>query len=158
MLIPKTRKEIYWAYLSGDTHLELPRPVTRDEIILYNACINGAGVPPAGGGGGAEQFVVNISADASSGSLVFVSDKTFSEIEEAFNAGSCVSAQVVLVPGAVGIYRLIGVDTGSNPMKATFSRASVSDGNVVVEMLDISESGDVSVTIAKLPCDDITTM
>lgn len=47
MLIPKTRKEIYQAYLSGDTHLELPKPVTRDEIILYNACINGAGTNPS---------------------------------------------------------------------------------------------------------------
>lgn len=47
MLIPKTRKEIYQAYLSGETHLELPRPVTRDEIILYNACINGAGTNPS---------------------------------------------------------------------------------------------------------------
>lgn len=47
MLIPKTRKEIYLAYLSGDTDLALPTPVTRDEIILYNACINGAGTNPS---------------------------------------------------------------------------------------------------------------
>ena len=47
MLLPKTRKEIYQAYLSGDTHLKLPKPVTRDEIILYNACINGAGTNPS---------------------------------------------------------------------------------------------------------------
>ena len=83
MLIPKTRKEIYQVYLSGDTDLELPKPVTRDEIILYNACINGAGVPPAGGGGGV--FVVTLSGSAASGITV---DKTYSEIKAAHDDGN----------------------------------------------------------------------
>lgn len=75
MLIPKTRKEIYQVYLSGDTDLELPKPVTRDEIILYNACINGAGVPPAGGGGGYVDVVFTLNSSGN-----FKSSKTFEEI------------------------------------------------------------------------------
>lgn len=39
---PKTRKEIYLAYLSGDMSLELPEPLTRDEVNLYNLCKNKA--------------------------------------------------------------------------------------------------------------------
>ena len=35
---PKTRKEIYMAYLAGDMSLELPEPMTRDEVTLYNLC------------------------------------------------------------------------------------------------------------------------
>lgn len=35
---PKTRKEIYMAYLAGDMSLELPEPLTRDEVTLYNLC------------------------------------------------------------------------------------------------------------------------
>lgn len=35
---PKTRKEIYMAYLAGDLSLELPEPLTRDEVTLYNLC------------------------------------------------------------------------------------------------------------------------
>lgn len=39
---PKTRKEIYMAYLAGDMSLELPEPMTRDEVNLYNLCKNRA--------------------------------------------------------------------------------------------------------------------
>lgn len=39
---PKTRKEIYMAYLAGDLSLELPEPLTRDEVNLYNLCKNRA--------------------------------------------------------------------------------------------------------------------
>lgn len=39
---PKTRKEIYLAYLSGDMSIELPEPLTRDEVNLYNLCKNKA--------------------------------------------------------------------------------------------------------------------
>lgn len=35
---PKTRKEIYMAYLGGNLSLELPEPMTRDEVNLYNLC------------------------------------------------------------------------------------------------------------------------
>ena len=35
---PKTRKEISMAYLAGDMSLELPEPMTRDEVTLYNLC------------------------------------------------------------------------------------------------------------------------
>lgn len=35
---PKTRKEIYMAYLAGNLSLELPEPMTRDEVTLYNLC------------------------------------------------------------------------------------------------------------------------
>ena len=35
---PKTRKEIYMAYLAGDMSLELPEPLTRDEVTLYKLC------------------------------------------------------------------------------------------------------------------------
>ena len=47
MAHPITRKEAYLAYLGGDTSVELPVPLTREEIFLYYACINGG----SGGGG-----------------------------------------------------------------------------------------------------------
>ncbi|MBR4855123.1 MAG: hypothetical protein IKU94_00665 [Bacteroidaceae bacterium] len=77
MLIPKTRKEIYQSYLAGYTDLVLPKPVTRDEIILYNACINGAGVPPAGGG----EMVVTFTTGSEG---VVVADKTWQDVYDAY--------------------------------------------------------------------------
>lgn len=54
-MTPITREEKYLAYIAGDRSIELPEPITRREIFLYNAAMNagsgegGGGVPgPAG--------------------------------------------------------------------------------------------------------------
>lgn len=54
-MTPITREEKYLAYMAGDRSIELPEPITRREIFLYNAALNagsgegGGGVPgPAG--------------------------------------------------------------------------------------------------------------
>lgn len=36
-----TRNDIYLAYLNGDTTIELPIPISREDEYLYNLCING---------------------------------------------------------------------------------------------------------------------
>lgn len=48
MNLPKvTSKEMYYAYLSGDTSVVLPKPITNEEHYLYYLCTHGG----TGGGG-----------------------------------------------------------------------------------------------------------
>lgn len=41
IISPVTREEMYLAYMAGDTSVVLPKPVTRKEQFLYQACLNG---------------------------------------------------------------------------------------------------------------------
>lgn len=51
IISPVTREEMYLAYMAGDTSIVLPKPVTRKEQFLYQACLNG------GGGGAKEPYI-----------------------------------------------------------------------------------------------------
>ena len=41
IISPVTREEMYLSYMAGDTSVVLPKPVTRKEQFLYQACLNG---------------------------------------------------------------------------------------------------------------------
>ena len=140
MLIPKTRKEIYQVYLSGDTDLELPKPVTRDEIILYNACINGAGVPPAGGSAGA--FVVTFTKGDDG---AYTADKTFAELGEAVASGASVRGRTVVDMGTVKMEVYLCLDFYVSGMRSMFSATYATSGTSV-QVTSITFSADNSVT------------
>ena len=63
ILYPITRKEMYLAYLAGDTSISLPEPVTRKEQFLYQACLTGGSGGSTGGNtGGSGGSVVSVPA------------------------------------------------------------------------------------------------
>lgn len=101
-------------------------------------------------GGGA--FVVTLVVDVSAGAPVLTSDKTYSEVVAAVDAGNYVVAKIELVPGSVAWFALEVTDEN----RVTFSRAFISDGNICVEHLQVYADGRVKYESATVAYDEMT--
>lgn len=75
---PITRKEMYYAYMNGDTSVKLPAPVTREEKYLYALCMKGGS---GGGTGGIDNITVNGVMQPVSGGTVDITVPTADDVD-----------------------------------------------------------------------------
>ena len=135
-LTPITRKEHFLAKAGGQS-VETPTPITREETFLQAIIDNGSG---GGGGGGGALLKVGVTVEDGTATM----DKTWTEINTAFNSGLAFAlipneeeqatylylVNMVGVAEAVGMY---GVGLRNIEMNtSSFFMASSADGYPVM--------------------------